>query len=228
MAAATRTPKACTNSRCATRPARTSRSLASRGVRSTANGVALNDTFVLYPVAGLTWKGERLCIGCGSYFQGSLVIEASETIGLVDAKVVDRDDDQCVHAEYECFAASSTRCSAPEARYALTPRGAAGSYSAFEAGRPRTRASAPRRRLPRRPSAGTGSSSWRRPRAAPCACVVGLPVSIRICRRVHHEAGVDDAEQRLLVGAAAPHGHAAAAGVERRRARVLEDHPLGV
>ena len=72
---------------------------------STANGVALNDTFVLYPVAGLTWKGERLCIGCGSYFQGSLVIEASETIGLVDAKVVDRDDDQCVIAEYECFAA---------------------------------------------------------------------------------------------------------------------------
>jgi len=46
--------------------------------------------------------------------------------------------------------------------------------------------------------------------------------------RLEHEAGVDDPEQRLLVGTTATDRHSAAARVERRFAVVLKDDPLGV
>jgi hypothetical protein len=60
---------------------------------STANGIFVDGDPLLAPVSDWTWDDDGLCIGCGGYVQGALTIAISKKQGLVDAPVLDRDDD---------------------------------------------------------------------------------------------------------------------------------------
>jgi hypothetical protein len=68
---------------------------------STANGIIVDDDPILRPIREWTLEDRGWCIGCGSYMQGSLTVAVTKKKGLLEAKVVDRDDDGVVLAKYD-------------------------------------------------------------------------------------------------------------------------------
>jgi hypothetical protein len=68
---------------------------------ATADGVFVDDAPLLGSISGWSYGDDSWCIGCGSYFQGTLTIAVTKKAGLLAAKVVDRDDDGVVLANYK-------------------------------------------------------------------------------------------------------------------------------
>lgn len=72
-----------------------------------ADGICVDGDPVLRPIAEWDWdlNDRGLCIGCGSYVQGSLILESPSGAGLMEAAVVDVDDDGEELARYRDFGA---------------------------------------------------------------------------------------------------------------------------
>lgn len=71
-----------------------------------ANGISIDGDPVLRPIAEWEEEDRGLCIGCGSYPQGSLILASpAAEAGLLGATVLDLDDDGEELARYRDFAA---------------------------------------------------------------------------------------------------------------------------
>ena len=68
----------------------------------TVGSLDVDDDPVLRPVSEWRWEDDGLCIGCGGYVQGSLLL-ADELLSA--APVVDRDDDGIERLRHDSFAA---------------------------------------------------------------------------------------------------------------------------
>ncbi|MFO0601307.1 MAG: hypothetical protein U0228_38720 [Myxococcaceae bacterium] len=81
---------------------------------SIANGVSVGDDPFLRPVADWEWDFDDrgLCIGCGGYVQGSLILETDSGRNLMSVPVIDVDDDGEERARHANSPRWSTRCSA--------------------------------------------------------------------------------------------------------------------
>jgi hypothetical protein len=70
---------------------------------SAVDGIALDDDLVLVSITQWRTEDRGWCIGCGGYSQGTLTIEITKKKGLLEAPLVDRDDDGVVRARYRDF-----------------------------------------------------------------------------------------------------------------------------